>query len=257
VKVGLTALSVEGDTDITMAVRRPSILYDMTEAQGDPAAFGDARDGYSRTLALMAIDRCGVTIPGDTPEDKLEWADEHLSVGVINDFDRVIQGLSGYPTVEWAIPEDRPDETDIAAATSATVLAQYIDRPATFRLHRAGRTYEWRVKHLSPAAKRRIDTEYPMPNPGDYKRRTQTGPKTVAQVKMEPDPEHPKLKALTAQCTLHRCVRTFDQALSFEIPGQTIEAKADWLRGRPAGDVAQLKMFVDDAGDYQNELAFF
>jgi hypothetical protein len=111
---------------------------------------------------------------------------------------------------------------------------------------------EFPLKQLTTEDRSRIESDNVIPDPPN---RPGRGFDTKNSV---PWPEEPGYKARIGKMAIKKTIDFLQACLPFEIPGNNVHEKHNWIGKRPAGDVLKLKLFIQmELVDYSWAVNFF
>lgn len=194
----------------------------------------------------------GSKIPGETFEDKniflaercvghLEALYEYVTTSLVNLAD-------GYLIREYlqATIEDDSKKTSVKF-TGFESWKKASETRITFLMNRPFDRYiiEFPLKGISEIQKREIEEQTPQPKPPMLPARTKSG-RGFDPNNLEPNFNDPSWRNASRASMQKKTALLFDACLPFEIPGDNLKEKYDWIATHLVGDVIRIKNFIEN-----------
>ncbi|MCW8133122.1 MAG: hypothetical protein KIS92_22445 [Planctomycetota bacterium] len=187
-----------------------------------------------RRVAL--VDGCCFKIQGDTIDAKVAWVAENLCRD--GDLPKLFEALlefAGFGLADLNRARKKP-----VVVASPEDWAKQTAQVSEFRVTHGKDTLVFHLRGISGAKSKAIEAMTQPPKP-PMKAARAADRRIVGE---RPDPDDPEYKKQLLRIAEQRALLILEAALPFKIPGETPDAKLEWLGKRPAGEVTEIQNFV-------------
>lgn len=223
----------------------------LTEPDYEDSEYKKAVAESALRMTVAVIDAAWQSLPGETLDAKVAWAETKLLRG--GDLDHVFSAVNDLSGFQRGWRDETETEVAIACPEDWEKASQ---APTGYLYTRAGKTLRFTLRGIPGAQVKAIEAATATPPPPIETLNLPNIPGRRGIVS-QANPDNPAYKAQVARLREMEAMLILEASLGFAFPGKDSNAKLDWLRQRPWGEVLGLQTFVRlDVLSYRARVGF-